>query len=281
MRDAKTGNVVRRFEEPEVGNVLPALLFPQFTANGRFLLFVCPQPDDKGHKTMLPRIYDTKTWTRHDVLPDFPANVLTCIEAAKGKRAVVLLKGGVMVLWDCEHHREYARLDKDVQIRQVAFSPDESMVAIATLRDRGDGEWPKWTSWGFRIRVWKIATGEVAHELYPFEQTTCEAVMGLQWTADGKYILAATKLSGSDYDVNIWNAGTGRHRGNLIEGLDPSWAVTIVPDKTRVAACGTTYTLNNKYESKGKEAIRFWDLAAALKQIRAFEDSFVEPKAVK
>ncbi len=273
--DAKTGKVVRHFQEPMVGRQMGILRFPQFTADGRFLLLLCFQPDGNGHVTVLPRVYDTKTWVTRDKLPGFPENALTCIEAPKGKRAVVLLKGSVAALWDRERHREYAKLDEDVQIRQVAFSPDESMVAMATLHERGDGYWPRWTTWGYRIRIWKMATGELVHELYPFEQDACENVVGLQWTADGQYILAATKPSGS-YDINIWNVKSGRHRGNLTEGFSLAWGAVIVPDESRVAVCGGVYL-----GTKGVQLVRFWDLAAALKQIRAFEDSLAGPRPGK
>ena len=108
-------------------------------------------------------------------------------EAPKSKRAVVLLKDRVLALWDAAQHREYAKLDEDVIVRQVAFSPDESMVALATLHKREDKAGTL-----YRIRVWKMAAGEQVHELHPFEADTCENVVGLQWTADGHYILAVT-----------------------------------------------------------------------------------------
>jgi WD40 repeat protein len=279
--DTKTWKEVRHFKEPTVGRYLGSLRFPQFTADGRLLLFLCSKPDSNGHGTTLPRVYDTKTWEKLDRIPAYPENTLTCIEAPKGKRAVILLKGSVAALWDCERHRRYAKLDEDVQIRQVAFSPDESMVAMATLHERDGQDWPESTSRGFHIRVWNMVTGDLVHELHPFETGVCETVVGLQWTADSQYILAATKTSSSEYDINLWNAKSGRHRGSLIDGLSPPWGVVIVSDGSRIAACGAVYTLDKDSQFRGSKVLRFWDLAAALKQIRAFEDSLAVPKAGK
>ncbi len=274
--DTRARKIVQEFEEEAVGPYISALEFPQFTADGRYLLFLCYEPDSNGHRTILPRVYDTKTWEKLDKMPGYPENALTCFEAPKAKRAVVLLKGSLMSLWDSERHRQYAKLDKNVQIRQVAFSPDELMVAIATLQEPEGHEWPRWTSRGFRIRIWSMATGELAHELRPFERNICETVVGLQWTADGQYVLAATKSSGSEYDLNIWNSKNGRHRGSLIDCLSPTWGIVTVPDGSRVAAGGNVS--GGGYYNR---TIRFWDLAAALKQIRAFEDSLAGPKAGK
>ena len=269
--DTKTWKVLRDFQAPEVGRYSGTLGFPQFTADGRFLVFLCSQPDSNGNRTILPRIYDTKSWEQRDRLPGFPENLLTCMEVPNGGRAVLFLKGGVVALWDSEQHREYAKLDENVLIRQVAFSRDGSLVVMATLPYESSLDGPIWVGHNFRIRIWKMATGELVHELYPFEQDPCKTVVGLQWTADAQYILAAT-----DDGLNIWNAKSGRHRGNLIAGLSPIRGVVIVPDGSRVAAGGNVF----RGESYNR-TIRFWNLAAVLKQIRTFEDSLTGPNAGK
>ena len=265
--DTKTWNVVRDFQEPMVGRYGSKLYFPQFMADGRFLLFLCSKPDVDGHITILPRAYDTKTWEKHDKLPGLPENVLTCIEMREGKQAVVLLKDDILALWDCERHREYSRLDKEVQINQVAFSPDESMVAISTVRQL-DCKFSPF----HRIRIWKMDTGELLHELRPFEQRICENVVGLQWTPDGQYILAATKSHPcfTDCDINVWSVKSGRQRGNLSDGPSNPMGVVILPDGRHIAALGAV---------SGGGAIRFWDFAGAMKQIRSFEDSLAKPTA--
>ncbi len=267
--DAKTWNVLHDFFERGIW-----CSFPQFVADGRYLVYLYDPwngYDPPRGKIISSRIYDTRTWQKLDRLPGFPDDCLTCVEASKTRRVVLFLKGNVVALWDSERHAVYATLDEDVRIREVAFSPDESMVAMATVHKRDDKYWTT-----YRIRVWKTDTGELVHELRPFETASCENVVGLQWTADGQYILAETNAGSiSDrpsYDIKVWNARSGRHRANLGEGLSSPLGVVMLPDGRHLAAGG---------DDNWAAAIRFWDLAAALKQIRAFEDSLAGPKAGK
>ena len=259
--DAKTWKVVREFQEPRVGRHVGVLRFPQFTADGRLLLFLCSQPDAEGNRTILPRAYNTRTWERYDKLPGLPDSALTSIEEPTGRRAVVLLKGNVVALWDNELRRQYAKLDDGAPIDQVAFSPDGSMVAIATKHKEVYGG-------AYRLRLWKMRTGELVHELGPLERRRCESVTGLQWTADGRYVLAATN---GQFSVNIWSVLSGRHRGSLVgDSLNHATGVVVSPDGRHVAAGAAAYP-----DSK----VSFWDLAAALNEIRAFEDSLAKPDA--
>ena len=259
--DAKTWKIVREFQEPRVGRYVGWLQFPQFTADGRLLFFLCSQPNAEGNIIILPRAYNTRTWERYDKLPGLPDSALTSIEEPTGRRAVVLLKGNVVALWDNELRRQYAKLDDGAPIDQVAFSPDGSMVAIATKHKEVYGG-------AYRLRLWKMRTGELVHELGPLERRRCESVTGLQWTADGRYVLAATN---GQFSVNIWSVLSGRHRGSLVgDSLNHATGVVVSPDGRHVAAGAAAYP-----DSK----VSFWDLAAALNEIRAFEDSLAKPDA--
>jgi WD40 repeat protein len=269
--DAKNWKVLQDLHEPRVGRYGGALSFPQFSADGRFLLFLRHRPDGHGHTDILPRAYDTKAWKEHDHLSGLPDDALMSIELPSGKRAVVILKGNVVTLWDLKQHRQYAKLDEDVLVRQVAYSPDEAMVATATFSTRPD---KSRVVRPVRIRIWDMATGRMVHELRPFEQDWCENVVGLQWTADGQYILAATKAHFffTNCDINVWNAKSGRHRGNLSEGVSDPMGIVMLPDGRHIAV---------GHVGGDGCIIRFWDFAAALKQIRMFEDSLAEPKTGK
>jgi WD40 repeat protein len=259
--ETKTWKVVQDFSQPYAGRygVRPSL--PHFTADGHFLMFPCRQSDGKGHYTIAPRAYDTKSWQQYDKLPGLPENALACIQAPKRKRAVLLLKGNTMVLWNSERRVEYAKLQEHVRIKEVAFSPDESMVAVSTGKD-GEDDWTI-----DNVSVWKMDTGELVHRLRPFEAGFCENVAGLQWTRDGNYLLAGTKSDPffSDSSIDIWNVRSGRHRGTFLDGIHYLRGVAILPDGRHVAAGSTC-------------VVRFWDLAAALKQIRTFEESIPTPK---
>jgi WD40 repeat protein len=268
--DATTWKVVRDFREPSIGGHRAVLRFPQFTADGRTLSFLCSQPDAEGHTTVSPRVYDVKTWERRDSLPGLLENALTCIESPSGKRAVILLKGDVVALRGVEQPRNYTKLDEHVQIREVAFSHDERMVAMATVHE-DDGNFARLLP--IRIRIWKVDTGEMVHELRPFEAQTCEKVVGLQWTADDQYVLAATKAHYffTNCDINVWNVESGRQRGNLIAGVSNPMGFVVLPDGRHVVEGGV----------EGGSLIRFWDLASATKQIRSFEASIATVADVK
>jgi hypothetical protein len=265
VMDTKTWKVLRDFQEPMVGRYGGKLYFPQFTADGHFLLFLCSQPDAEGHRTVLPRAYDTKTWERYDKLPGLPKKTLTCIESPKGKRAVILSEGNIVALWDSVRRCDYAKLDDDVEIHEVAFSPDESMVVMATKQNRA-GQYQR----NYRIRIWRTDTGKLVHELRPFEQDICENVVGLQWTRDGQYILASTKAHPmfDNCDINVWSVKSGRQRGNLSDGPCNPMGIVILPDESHVAAGGS---------GSKSFVIRFWDFCTAMKEIRIFEESFARP----
>ena len=176
-----------------------------------------------------------------------PDDALAHIRTPNGKRAVVLLKGNTMALWDFEGHRQYAKLDEHVRIREVAFSPDQSMVAISTGNDGG---------WEIDcIRIWNLATGELVHRLRPFEASCCQAVVGLQWTADGQYVLAATKADPmfSDSTIDIWSVKSGRHRGTLTDGLVQPTGVVLLPDGRHIAG-GTGSGVRNMGPRRCTEA---------------------------
>ncbi len=258
--ETKTWKVIQDFSQPYAGRPSP----PQFTADGHFLMFPCKQRDADGHYTIVPRAYDTKSWQQYDKLPGLPENAIACIQAPKQTRAVLLLKGNTMVLWNSERRIEYAKLQEHVRIKDVAFSPDETMVAVSTGRD-GENDWAI-----DNVSVWRMDTGELVHRLRPFEAGFCEKVAGLQWTRDGNYLLAATKSDPffTDCSIDIWNVRSGRHRGTLVDGVHYPRGVAILPDGQHVAAGGMS-------------TIRFWDLAAALKQIREFEEALPAPKAAK
>ena len=266
--DTTNWQEVKNLTEPWIEGKRRQLSFPQFSPDGRELLLQLRPAGSEAIESGL-RVYDTKTWKQLDQLPGLPDGVIGYFESPKSQRAVVLLKGRVLALWNAEQRREYAKLDEDVLVRQIAFSPDESMVAVATLHPR-EGKY--WTI--YRIRIWKMGTGELVHELRPFEQSTCEKVVGLQWTSDAEYVLAATIEDSffTDSGINIWNVKSGRHRGNLTVGPFRPMGVVMLPGERHIAAGGA---------DRGGSVIRFWDFAAARKQIRASEDGLAEPSARK
>jgi len=240
---------VREIAEPFRGS------HPQFTPDGSFLLLQSDEP------ALL--IYDTKNWERRQSLPGLPRDAIYYSPAPRTERAIYLSKSGVLTLWDSGHRRDVAKLDENVIVRQAAFSPDESLVAVATRHKASGDHWEGW-----RIRIWSADDGKLAHDLRPFEQTTCDAVGDILWWPDGKYLLAATKSHPffTSFGVGVWSLKSGRHRGEFIGCPTNLTGLALLNDGRRlVAGCWDGH-------------IRVWDAASGIKQVGEFERSLAEVK---
>ena len=130
----------------------------QFTPDGRFFLLRSSGP------ALL--VYDTKTWKRLTTLPDdIPRDAIAYVPSPTAKRAVYLSKNNVLALWDADKRSEVAKLDDSVRFYHVAFSPDESLVAMVTAQKVSGGYWRP-----YRIQIWRAEDGTPARDLRPFEQ---------------------------------------------------------------------------------------------------------------
>jgi hypothetical protein len=204
-------------------------------------------------------IYDASTWQPVDSLPEVPNDAVMYVPAPNGGRAVVQSKGSRVSLWDSAQHREIAILRDDARISQAVFSPDESLVAVATQSTVEYGFWK-----GTAIDIWRADSGKKVQELRPFEQGA-EAnggVQGLLWSPDGKYLLAGTTaiVPSVVTGVSVFNVATGRHRGQFSASLGIN-GMALLPDASElVVGC-----------EDGK--IRFWDFQEAMKKIKEFEKS--------
>ncbi len=246
----------RDFAEPMIGRKQNLVSHPQFTPDGRFLFLQSSQP------ALL--IYDTKTWRRRQALPDnMPRDAIAYAPAPTTKRAVYLSKSEVLTLWDAERRRDVARMDENVRLHRAAFSPDESLVAVATAHKVSGDYWGR-----YRIRIWRVVDGALAHELRPFERDNCYAVDSLLWWPDGRYLLAATQsdISLPARGVDVWSVKSGRHRGEFIGCSTTLTGLGLFADGRRlVSGC-----------ADGR--IRIWDAESAIKQIAEFERSLVRAK---
>jgi WD40 repeat protein len=239
-----------------LGRYYAGLVAPRFTPDGKYLVL----ENGRSGAPLSLQIFDTRTWNRADRLPGVPEDAGQYVPAADGKHAVVRSGSGIISLWDLQRRSAVARLDKGSYVCQAAFSPDGSLLAIATTTWLAGHE----LGYGYpRLRVWKVGTGELLREFLPFEQDYCEELRGLNWSPDGQYLLAATLAESffSNQGISVWNVKTGRHRGEFTGCPCRINGVVLLPDGSKlVAGCEDGH-------------VRFWDFPAGMKRIREFEDS--------
>jgi len=197
------------------------------------------------------QIYDVDSWQRVDQLPEIPDKARMFVPARGVARAVVQLMDGTLSLWDVDQHHEVMKWQEQAQLLQTAFSPDESMVAVATYSTGPDAFWDR-----FKIAVYRTEDGKLLHVLRPREigGPGLDGFTSLMWLPDGKYLVVA--MGGT----HVFDMKTGRHRGELTGSGRPIGMV-LVPG-TGQFAVGT---------DGGK--IQFWDFPEILKKMREFENS--------
>jgi WD40 repeat protein len=252
LMDTTTWQNSRVIEEPFIERKRHQLSNPQFIKNGKFLLLESDEP--------ALHIYDTKTWKRRSTLPEIPAGAIAFYPAPSQSHAVYQSADNQIIFRDVTSQQNIAVLDK-AKIKYVAFSPDESQVAVVTFHPGKDNELPRG-----RIRIWNADNGKFVKELFPFERDFCESAEGIMWSPDGKYILVANKadIFFTSRGISIWNVETGRHRGELSGCPTKLNGLSFLRGKAKVVA------------GCGDGIIRIWDLANALTKIAGFEKLFID-----
>jgi WD40 repeat protein len=173
--------------------------------------------------------------------------------APHSRRPVYVTAAGEIAVWDEQEKRDIALLDSGGSIMRLAYSPDESMVAVATLQDAGER-----SAGIYRMRVWRTDDGALVQELRPYEQMAY-SVGGLLWSPDGKYVLASTKAFGNfiNRDIGIWEVQTGRHRGDL---------TVCAANVTGLASLAG----GRIFEGCGDGTIREWNISEVMTQVSTF-----------
>lgn len=248
--DAKSWKIVRDLSIPFDGQKMTCQCNPVFTRDGRFLLLHVVGGG--------LRAFDTQFWNSV-ALPDYvPANSIAYEEAVESSLAISASNNGEITLLNTEKHETIATLAYKRKLAGAAFSPDRSLLALITAVDESwDGQ-----MWGdFRIATYNTTTGEMVHELTPFETERYEQASRPIWSPDGKYVMAAIDLWGTGQGIEIWNAKTGQHRAELTNAGQRVTGVARLPQLGQIVA------------GSQDGHIRVWDLDAALKQIDEFERS--------
>ncbi len=233
--------------EDHIGRFYPSLTSPQFSADRRYAVFRCT--------SMSVRIFDTQTWKPRKAMPGVPPLTVAWVPAPKGPLAIIQNTDSQIILWDSAQSRKVAMLDDFARIERVAFSPDQTRVAVAT-RHRLDGKY--WTP--CRVRLWDCSSGKLITELHPFPNDQCENITSILWSPDGRdVVVPVCGRLWSRATIKIWDVATGRHRGTL-DGMEGKpCGAAILPGGERLIA------------STNKGILYEWDLADALRKIRDFE----------
>jgi WD40 repeat protein len=226
---------------------------PRFVGDGRFILL--------ANEDRQLACFDVATRQRVD-LPELPPGAVKYLPASGSKRAILQTKHGRISLWDATTQREIKALAKRAELLDAAFSPDESLVAIAYRSDASD-------DFSITIEIEQSSTGQRLHVLRPFEQRAegTEGVQALFWSPDAKYVLAADTApapwGSSGSGVSVFSAKTGRHRGQFT-GCGKMYGAALLPDASLLVAG----------DRDGR--IYFWDFPSAMKQVGKFEQSLNE-----
>ncbi|EEF63471.1 WD40 repeat domain-containing protein [Pedosphaera parvula] len=244
--ETRTWSIIKKFPRFQRGKQ-EYILVPQFTHDGSHLLLQSSQ---------YPlQIYDVRSWQQVDASPEVPEGATQYVPSNNGKRAVVRLQTGALVLWDTVGRRQIAVLDNNTYLSHVSFAPDDSQVAVSTAQ-----------IWGYldfggspRVRIWKTKNGELLHELRPNIRMIDGGVDGLIWSPDGHYVLAA--IYGTfTRNISVFSTKTGQHRGDF-EDCGKVTGMALLPDGKQLVT-GSEF---------GR--IHFWDFETGLKSIKAFEAS--------
>jgi len=218
-----------------------------FTADSKFLVASHP----KGLTTF--QISDWRTVN----LPGAPEDTTALFPSDDGKWSIIVTTNEATVLWSAETQIADKIISTEGPALLASFSPDHRRVAVASSCKKQVG------SHQFHIRVFDTRTGQLIHELSPNEMQYIESAEALLWSPDSQYVMGVTKSNSffTSRNVNVWSASTGLHRGDF-EGCPTNvTGIALTPDgKTLIAGC-----------RDGK--IRFWDFAAGIEKMRAFEAS--------
>ena len=246
IRDKQSEAVVYETHEPADGRRFVYAYSAQFTPDDQYLLVL----------TNLPavHVYDTRSWRLVKQMAGLPADAIAYYPSSNWKWGVAVFRSGEISLWDKERERSLARIDLGGELERVAFSPDDSRVAVVTLdQDQSINH----------LRVWDGADGKLVSELRPLERTRGWIGQPV-WSRDGKYLMASCPLfvGTTSIVIAIWKVDAGRYRGALSGCQFPD-----VP-ATQIVMNG-----NRLFKTCGTDEALMWNVDVAIQKIEAFYKS--------
>jgi hypothetical protein len=256
VTDSDPAHVIHTMREAQTeGRRSIGIYHAEFAPDGRYLLLLSTLP--------AVRIYDTLSWERVVTLPELPPSAVSYFASSDWRSGVFANASGEVALWDAQSRREIAKLDTDGKLSAVSFSPDDSMFATTSGHENKD------MSSTFHLRIWNSTTGEMIHELRPFEESARDDIGDPIWSPDGKYLMATVRDNpmGSNHDIGIWSLRSGRFRGQFSGCVYSSDPLSVVLH-------------HNKLFERCRDGMIFmWDAAGAFGKIAEFENNLTEASA--
>lgn len=151
-------------------------------------------------------------------------------------------------VWSVATLKQILKLDFSDAVREVAFSPDSSMLATA---------WglSAWSCENGSLKLWDVTSGELVSEfllkgkVLPFEEKT--AIEGIGFSPDGT-LIAGINCHGM---VRIWNVEDLSEFSTLGGTSGWGFAVTFSPDGKLLATSGSAGDSDNTAD------LRLWDIS--------------------
>lgn len=243
IRDKQSGAVVYETHEPSDGRRYIYAYSARFTPDDRYLLVLTSFP--------AVQIYDTRNWRLSTQVAGLPVGAIAYYPSSDWRWGVAVLPSGEISLWDKARDQSLARIDFSGELERVAFSPDDSRVAVVTLdKDQSITH----------LRVWSSADGKLVSELRPLERKRGWIGQPV-WRSDGKYLMASCPLfvGTTSNIVAIWDVNAGRYRGALSGCHSPELPTT------QIVLNG-----NSLFKTCGSDEALMWNVDAAIEKIEAF-----------
>jgi WD40 repeat protein len=243
IHERQSGAVLYEAREPADGRRWIYAYSARFTPDDQYLLVL----------TNLPAVqtYDTRSWRLLKQVAGLPAGAIAYYPSSDWKWGVAVLPSGEISLWDKEQRRSLARIDRGGELERVAFSTDDSRVAVVTLdQDQSVNH----------LRVWNRTDGRLVSELRPLERK--QGWIGQPvWSRDGKYLMASCPLyvGATPVVVAIWDVDAGRYRGALSSCQFPD------APATQLGLIGSRLL-----KTCGSDEALMWNVDDAIQKIEAF-----------
>jgi WD40 repeat protein len=235
-----------------------------FSPDGRFLLLLSNLP--------AIYVYDTATWQQAKSLPGLPSDAVAYYPSSDWKHGVAVSRDGETSLWDAVFDRKGNALDLDGKLIGVAFSPDDSLVAVTSAHEFTEHPSTNQESSHrplrnglstFHLRLWETKSGQFVREMRSLYYFAHNGMGDPMWWDQGKYVLTETAEGQFGSSIfGIWNVESGKFRGGLSGCAirnEPSFPFALSGERL------FSWCRRNK--------LLVWDVAGAINKIAEFESS--------